>query len=641
MQSCLNRSTLSTAARWPQARSAVLIGIALVLALGSAGQSRSQAPSGKATFDGEWERCLKAATRACVLRHAARVAESIEDPRSRVETARSRAMSLASVADAQLKAALITDAAATLDWALQLMSSLADPHGRDDPLRYIVAIQAKAGKFGEALEVARSIGNEYLRARAIGPIAVAKGQTGSIAEALQLVQAVDGKRPRALLIREIAWELRTLAVARGEEGTILGALKEVESIEEEHPPPMFSSGPHLPWAHGPPLRIIAAAQARAGRIPEALSVARSIKGRGDRALALAFVTAALANAGQIEKVLEVVRSVEDHLERGQVLGHLLQPEWMAVYEEKAPFRATRTQLEQIEKVEGAEEAVRIALALPDEEQRSRGLAIVAVAQARAGAVGDADGLVPLIKHQKSRFLALLAIGKAQARAGLSAQSIATFEQALQAARSSVPRDRHLSELAKAQAKAGQISEALRVVQSIEGTLLTAGHAGTVNGRKADHDRRWALNEIARAQAKVGLIAEALQTARSIELPGEILGNGLGVVAEGLAEVGRIDEALSAAEAVTRPYARSRLLASITGSQAAAGKHGEALRIARAVSEPQYRAEALVAAAAAQAEAGLIAEASATCREALQVVQSISYKGQIVSALVAIAGALPN
>src|SRR5262249_45625185 len=76
--------------------------------------------------------------------------------------------------------------------------------------------------------------------------------------------------------------------------------------------------------------------------------------------------------------------------------------------------------------------------------------------------------------------------------------------------------------------AGQISEALRVVQSIEGTLLTAGHLGTINGRKADHDRRRALYEIARAQAKASLIAQALQTARSIGLAGEVLGSGLGV-----------------------------------------------------------------------------------------------------------------
>jgi hypothetical protein len=83
------------------------------------------------------------------------------------------------------------------------------------------------------------------------------------------------------------------------------------------------------------------------------------------------------------------------------------------------------------------------------------------------------------------------------------------------------------------------------------------------------------------------------------------------------------------------------LVSIAKSQAAAGKHAGALQIAQVVSDPQERIEALVAAAAAQAEAGLIDEADATCREALQVAQSLGYKHQIVSALVAIAGALPN
>src|SRR5262249_36259158 len=141
-------------------RTAIATSIALILACGCVDPSRAQAPVHEGTSDDEWTHCLRAATRACVLRHATRVAESIEDPRSPVETARWRAESLASVADAQLKAALVTDAAATLERALQLASALAKPVWRDDLLRNIVAVQAKTGKFGAALEVARSIDNE-------------------------------------------------------------------------------------------------------------------------------------------------------------------------------------------------------------------------------------------------------------------------------------------------------------------------------------------------------------------------------------------------------------------------------------------------------------------------------------------------
>jgi hypothetical protein len=161
------------------------------------------------------------------------------------------------------------------------------------------------------------------------------------------------------------------------------------------------------------------------------------------------------------------------------------------------------------------------------------------------------------------------------------------------------------------------------------------------GRSGDWERRWALYEIARAQAKAGLIAEALQTARSIELPGETLGSGRGVVAEGLVEVGRINDALSAADAVEAPDSRARVLASITKSLAAAGRFVDALQITQSIGRPKDRADALVSIAAAQGKAGLTAEASATSHQAIQIAQLLAYKQQIVEVLLAAAEALPN
>src|SRR5262245_51218895 len=116
MQSCLNRSTVSAAVRLHQKRSALLIGLALVLALGATGPSRSQTPGDKGVSDGEWVQCLKAVTQACVLRYAAAVADSIEDPRprARLDTVSSRVERLGLVAEAQYQAALATEAAATL-----------------------------------------------------------------------------------------------------------------------------------------------------------------------------------------------------------------------------------------------------------------------------------------------------------------------------------------------------------------------------------------------------------------------------------------------------------------------------------------------------------------------------------------------
>jgi hypothetical protein len=183
------------------------------------------------------------------------------------------------------------------------------------------------------------------------------------------------------------------------------------------------------------------------------------------------------------------------------------------------------------------------------------------------------------------------------------------------------------------------------VQLIEGTKATAGYeVGVINGDifiSADLERRWALYEIARAQAKAGLIADAMQTARSIESGAGAIGSGLGVVAEGLAEVGRIEEAVSAAAKVGDRYQQVRVLASIAKSRAGVGKFDQALQVARSIVEPEKRAGALASIAEGQAKAGLSAEASATCAMALEITPSIRYANRRVSALLAIARALPH
>src|SRR5262245_55077911 len=125
-------------------------------------------------------------------------------------------------------------------------------------------------------------------------------------------------------------------------------------------------------------------------------------------------------------------------------------------------------------VEEPGEAVAIAIALPDEEQRSIALTIIAPAHAAAREIDEALALMPLINHQQTRVRAVVAIAEAQARAGRSVLSTVSFDQALKVAQTFLPRDRYLRELAIAQARAGQIAEALRVVRSIEGTLATAG-----------------------------------------------------------------------------------------------------------------------------------------------------------------------
>src|SRR5262245_18161154 len=175
----LRRRSLTAAIHAPFShgivRSAVVTGFALILPCGCVDRSRAQVPVHEGTSDDEWAQCLATATRACVLRHAVRIAEAIDDTRS-------RARALALTAEGQLKASLPTEALATLDRALLLVPSMADKGDSDSALGDIAKTQAKVGKLGVALETVRSIKSEYYRATAIGMVAVATVEANSIAD---------------------------------------------------------------------------------------------------------------------------------------------------------------------------------------------------------------------------------------------------------------------------------------------------------------------------------------------------------------------------------------------------------------------------------------------------------------------------
>jgi hypothetical protein len=136
--------------------------------------------------------------------------------------------------------------------------------------------------------------------------------------------------------------------------------------------------------------------------------------------------------------------------------------------------------------------------------------------ANAGRPAEAAELAAGIDGKPSSF-AWFAIAEAQARAGLTAQSIASFDRAAQAALSFNPHDRLLSTIAISRAKAGQIDEALHVTGLIGGTMETAGYSSTVNGANTNYERRYALRAIAKAQARAGRMAEATQSAHALGL----------------------------------------------------------------------------------------------------------------------------
>ncbi|KRR16418.1 hypothetical protein CQ14_16210 [Bradyrhizobium lablabi] len=467
----------------------------------------------------DWNECLKAPTRACVLREAAEVARTIGDPRL-------AANALGRIAEVQFKAGLSAEAAATIDQALQVATSIADDgYPRDNAIETIAKVLAKAGKPTDALDIVGSIKNRYIQAEVLGAVAVAEGKAGRLDEALRRVRAIENLRDRALIMRRVAWDLGASAVARGEDDKIAAALADVQAIEQQYDLwPLAMTGIHHPSEFVPALAIIAQAQARAGKIEDAMRVSRRVTRSSERAQALATIATELVRAGAVALALKVARSVDNRWERGVVLERVLEPRPMP---ERVADEATTSGSPM--KAETPDEVRDVVAAFTDREQRATVLGIVAVASANAGRLAQAIEFAEPIDRGKPRAFAWYAIAKAQAKAGLTVQSIASFERAAQAALSFEPHDQLLSSIATSQAEASKIDEAVRVTQLIGGTVATAGSLSQimVDGKlvDTDHDRRSALLAIAKAQAKAGRNAEALQGAQAFKLGPDIIPPG--------------------------------------------------------------------------------------------------------------------
>jgi tetratricopeptide (TPR) repeat protein len=284
-------------------------------------------------------------------------------------------------------------------------------------------------------------------------------------------------------------------------------------------------------------------------------------------------------------------------------------------------------------------------AFTDREQRATVLCVIAMALANNGQWAQAAELAEPIDQDKPRAFAWHAIARAQAKAGLAADSIVSFDRAVQAALSFEPHDQLLSKIAISEAEAGQIDDALRVTELIGGTMATAGYLAEVviDGKhiNTNDDRRVALRAIARAQARAGRVADAMQSARALVLGPETIPPGLGVVAEGLAEVGRIAEAIDAAAAEENPSQRSKLFMSMAKARAAAGRIDEAKQMAQHVTWGPHQVEALVSIGAAQMLVDLRADAMTSFAEAMRIAHALPYKNLASEALVKIASQLPD
>jgi tetratricopeptide (TPR) repeat protein len=156
---------------------------------------------------------------------------------------------LVSVSEAQMKAGLRAEALRTLDTAHQIALSIKDVVAQVEPLANVARGSANAGRYKDAAELARSIKHFDWRARAFVSIAEAQAGAGLVAEA------------NATLDEALQWTRRVHELLNG------GALGRIGE-----------------------------AQAKVGRIADALAIADSIKGERSEALRIRVLCASAENA---------------------------------------------------------------------------------------------------------------------------------------------------------------------------------------------------------------------------------------------------------------------------------------------------------------------------------------------------------
>jgi tetratricopeptide (TPR) repeat protein len=177
----------------------------------------------------------------------------------------------------------------------------------------------------------------------------------------------------------------------------------------------------------------------------------------------------------------------------------------------------------------------------------------------------------------------------------------------------------LEEIAKAQAQAGDIEEAKKTAEEVDGVYKSS-----------------ALSQIAAAQAQAGDIEEAKKTAEEVD--GVYKSSALSQIAAAQAQAGDIEGAKKTAEEIGGYWGKPSALIEIAAAQAQAGDIEGAKKTAEEITRSDRKSSALTEIAAAQAQAGDNAGSRATFQEAIRSADETTSNFNKSSALTEIAKA---
>ena len=401
--------------------------------------------------------------------------------------------------------------------------------------------------FDDAKGTATSMSSQYHRAQALSAIVHLQVEAGlsamareTLADALEAARFIGGGRSAAL---------SAIAGAQAALGLWQDALATADSITREE-------------LRAEALSSIAAAQAEAGltdaarqTFADALTNVRSVYPMSVHSNALLEIGTALAETGLMDEARQV-------LEQAMHVAGLISEDQQR-YRMISDLSRTWAELGLLE------EALRAANGIPIHSERSEALYHIALAQAAAGsmdeaqqALSDAIDVAYAIASQPDGSRAVFIVALTQAELGL-------FDEALNTARAIVDdpyRAYALSRIASSMAEAGSMDEAR--------AILTEA-AAMARAITESRDRSAALSTIALAQAEAELLEEAQMTfSEALDATNAITGHwqyrgALLTIASNQIEAGLWDDARDTTGRFPADFHPFNILIAITRAQAEA------------------------------------------------------------------------
>jgi tetratricopeptide (TPR) repeat protein len=318
----------------------------------------------------------------------------------------------------------------------------------------VAEAQASAGNFETALRIAHSIPpGQKPRVTALRSIARAQASLGSVnkarqtfIEAHQLADAFESQLSHAELLLTIAQAETAAGMATEATGTFDASLKIAEAVEI-HESPECVVFPEPESRLSALLKALAEQQARAGNVPDALRAARAIKyDESTRARALQIVAEIQVQRGLQNEAGTVLKEALDAARASQTPSH-----WAS-----CP-RVLHTAAEgSVDLLCSVAKAQAVAGLMQDATTTlEEALQFIPMIHG-----------ISVLKADVSRSFALSEIAEAQSEAGLEPQSTATFERAAQASSEvgeAMGRIMALNRLGRAQYKSGRVPAGRRLV----------------------------------------------------------------------------------------------------------------------------------------------------------------------------------